>query len=245
MMNTASQEKPSVVRGVWSPKALVVCAILFSIFPSLIMFALNYGRYGLPRKRTLWIVVAILAFVLMRAWDLISPDWAWHRTFMLTFATVWILYIKQLSLYRQWIAHGKRKASAWSGLLICLVFIVLNLGLNAASMLIPQDDYVAYELIHNGQYEDAERVLVESRQEYPDDLDVRYNLAVVYSETERTAMAVQELRAILKSDPHHEDAREFLHELEHQAGPEEGTEPDIGPVSSEAAPSASPDEPSM
>jgi hypothetical protein len=42
---------------------------------------------------------------------------------------------------------------------------------------------------------------------------VRYNLAIVYSETERRAAAVDELRAILARKPSEQAARDFLLDL--------------------------------
>ena len=82
--------EPQKEKGVWSPKALVVIAIIFTIFPSLVMFALNYGRYGFPRKRLLWIAIGMVLFAMMLIWDIASPDWTWHRAFILSVSMMWI-----------------------------------------------------------------------------------------------------------------------------------------------------------
>jgi len=208
-----SKEKTNVIRGIWSPKVLVVFSLLFTVFPSLIMFAINYGRYGHPRKRTAWLIISGFLFVIMLVLDFISPDWSWHRTFLLSVAIAWILYIKQIDLYRKWIASGKQKATIRSGLLICGLFFGVLIVTSAVPILLSEDDYVAYELIINEEYLDAEKVLVESSQQFPDDLDVKYNLAVVYSNTERPDMAKRELQTILKLDPDNEDAKAFLLEF--------------------------------
>jgi tetratricopeptide (TPR) repeat protein len=211
-----SKDKTQTVRGVWSPKALVIFSLLFSVFPSLIMFALNYSRYGFPRKRNLWLFITGSLLVIMLILSFVSPEWSWHRSFILTVAITWIFYFKQIGLYRQWITSGKEKATIRSGLLICCLCFGALIATSTAAVMLTEDDYVAYELILNEQYTEAEKVLMESRQLFPDDLDVKYNLAVVYSNTERPDMAKHELQNILKIDPENEDTKAFLLEFKTQ-----------------------------
>ena len=200
-------------KGVWSPKTLVILAIVFSIFPAAILFALNYGRYGMPKKRNFCLVLTSLLFIIMIALEFFAPDWSWHRWFLITIGGVWVFYIKQIALYKKWINSGKKKASLWSALLICLIFLIILISVIALSMFIPEDDYVAYELLINGRFEEAEKVLVQSKQDYPDDPHVRNNLALLYYDTDRIPLAKQELKALLDIDPNNQDAKSLLAEI--------------------------------
>ena len=208
-----SESLPAKQKAVWSPKALAVFGLLFSIIPAGIMFSINYGRYGRRKQQVMWLCILVVIFASLIAGDIAAPDWSFHRWLLVSVPTLWILYLKQVPLYRQWMAHGGKKASLWSGLLICCAFLVVVLGINAVVYAMTPDPY-AYDLLTDRQYAKAERVLIDSRNLYPEDLDVRYNLAIVYASTSRPDLARKELLAILAAKPNRTDAREFLAELE-------------------------------
>ncbi|MBN2162230.1 MAG: tetratricopeptide repeat protein [Pontiellaceae bacterium] len=215
----SSTEIREVKRGVWSPKLLVVLSLFFSIFPSMILFALNYGRYGFPRKRNLWLLITVILLVVLLTTGFVEPDWAWHRAFLFWMGMTWVISLMQLRLFREWIASGRPKASVLSGVLACLLcigalFAALVVAGTVEVLLFPEEDYIAYELIENGQYEEAEQVLMAARLDFPDDLDVRYNLAIVYYSTERPELARQELMTILEDHPDHEYARTLLQQVD-------------------------------
>jgi tetratricopeptide (TPR) repeat protein len=211
MHASGDKQKP-----VWSPRALVWFAILFSVFPAAIMFAVNYGRYGQPRKRLLWLTITAGVLVVFCTLDYFDPNRTKLRIIGLTVLTAWILYAKQISLFREWRTQGGRVASVWSGLGICVAFLVAYLAVTfALSFLEP--DYLACGLIEKGDFYKAEEVLSQSRRAYPTDADVRYNLAIVYSETERKDAAVRELLAVLARKPRDQQARALLEKLTNDA----------------------------
>jgi hypothetical protein len=199
-------------KRVWSPRALVWFAILFSVFPAGIMFAVNYGRYGQPRKRLIWLTTTVILLVVFWVLDYFDPSGTKLRLIGLTVLTAWILYAKQISLFREWRSQGGRVASVWGGLGICLAFLVVYVAAAFALSLL-EPDHLASDQIAKGEFIKAEEILNQSRRTYPTDLDVRYNLAIVYSETERKAAAMDELRAILTRKPRDPEARAFLLEL--------------------------------
>ncbi|OGV46649.1 MAG: hypothetical protein A2X46_14560 [Lentisphaerae bacterium GWF2_57_35] len=177
------------------------------------MFSINYGRYGLRKKQALWLVITFLLVAILIAGDLGSPDWSFHRWCLVSIALLWVFYLKQAALFREWIAHGGRKASIWSGLLVCLGCLIVYFGI-AFAISVFEFDYLAYDLLVEEKYEKAEHVLLQSRRDHPNDLNVRYNLAVLYAQTHREPEAKQELRAIIEADPSKADAKDFLQELD-------------------------------
>jgi hypothetical protein len=90
-------EKP---KRVWSPRALVWFAFLFSVFPAGIMFAVNYGRYGQPRKRLIWLTTTVILLLVFLFLDYCDASGTKLRFIGLTVLTAWILYAKQISLFR-------------------------------------------------------------------------------------------------------------------------------------------------
>ncbi len=110
-------------KRVWSPRALVWFAIFFSVFPAAVLFAINYGRYGQPRKRLIWLVTSGIVLFVFSGLDYFDPAGTRLRLIWLTVLTTWILYAKQIALFRQWRSQGRGVASVWSGLGICLGFV--------------------------------------------------------------------------------------------------------------------------
>jgi hypothetical protein len=120
--------------------------------------------------------------------NLLSPDWAIHRTLLLPAVGIWVMYSNQIALYQNWKLEQRRIASPWHAPLISHAGAVLQLGLDCLPL--GQDDYLAYDLLMDENYTAAERVLKQSRT---DDPDVRFNLALVYFDTARLQLARQEL----------------------------------------------------
>jgi tetratricopeptide (TPR) repeat protein len=218
-MHAASDKQ----QPVWSPRALVWFALLFSVFPAAIMFALNYGRYGQPRKRLLWLAITTGVLVVFCSLDYLDPNRTKLRIIGLTVLTAWILYVNQIALFREWRTQGGRVASVWSGLGICVAFVAAYLAATIALSFL-EPDYLASDLIDKGDFYKAEEVLNQSRRAYPTDLDVRYNLAIVYSETERKDAALRELRAVLARKPRDQQAKALLEKLTDDAGTTNNTE---------------------
>ena len=118
---------------------MVWFAILFSVFPAAIMFALNYGRYGQPRKRLAWLSTIAVVLVVFSFLDYFDPDGTKLRVIGLTVLTTWILYAKQIALFRQWRSQGGQVASVWSGLGVCISFTVVYLALAFSLSLLEPD----------------------------------------------------------------------------------------------------------
>lgn len=114
-------------------------------------------------------------------------------------------------------------ASVWSGLAVCISFAVVYLVV-AFSLSFLDPDYLASDLISKGDFQKAEEVLNHSRTAFPTDPDVGYNLAIVYSETQRREAAVRELQAVLARKPHDQQAETFLRELMSDAENTDSTE---------------------
>lgn len=221
------------MKRVWSPRAMVWFAILFSIFPAAIMLAINYGRYGQPKKRLLWLVTTVVVLFVVWLLDYFDPEGSKLRLIGLTVLTAWVLYAKQIVLFRKWRSQGGEVATVWSGLGICGVFLVVYITV-AFALSFLEPDYLAAELIEKGEFQQAEQVLEQSRRTHPRDLDVRYNLAIVYSETEQKEAAMRELEAILARRPRDQPARKFLRELASDTSRTNSAEP-LSPGDAEAS----------
>lgn len=96
------------------------------------MFSINYGRYGLRKQQALWLAITILLLAALLIGDMVSPAWSFHRWCLFTIPLLWIFYLKQAPLFRQWLSNGGKKASLWSGLFVCGVFLVVIFGLELA-----------------------------------------------------------------------------------------------------------------
>lgn len=206
-------------KAVWSPKALIWLAIFFSVFPSALMFAYNYGLYGYPKRRIFWTVLTLLVLVIFIALDFVDPEGATLRFIGLTLTTSWILYLKQINLYNKWKANGGRTASPWKGIGICIGFTAAYITLFLAFSYLYPYDYSACNYIERENWQKAEVVLLQSRRDYPDDLNVRYNLAIVYASTDRIQEATAELQSIIEANPNYEGAQEFFNDLKQEPSP--------------------------
>lgn len=65
-----------------------------------------------------------------------------------------------------------------------------------------------------GKVKEAEVIYKAFKQNNPEEPNVYWNLAVIYSQTNRNDLARQELREMLQVDPGNKRAKDFLKELE-------------------------------
>lgn len=211
---TQSSQRDTRDRGVWSPKALAVFGLFFSVIPAGLMFAINYGRYGRPKERLLWGVATIFLMGALLIADCVSSEVSSPRWFLLNVLLLWFMYLRQAPLYHAWINSGRRKASVWTGLLICAGFLATFFVAGVAVSSIYEDDYLAASQIESGQYAEAEAILLEARKRHPTDMDVRFNLAIVYRLQSRPRDAVAEVDAFLKAYPTDKDALQLKADIE-------------------------------
>ena len=120
-------------RGVWGPYVLAAITILLSGYPALILFAINFGRFGPPKKRIFWLIITPVIYILMYAMDQISPDWSAQRGLLFNITTIWIIYAQQIGLYQRWKRDQKPIAPIWLAVLISLGVIGLLYGLDSAA----------------------------------------------------------------------------------------------------------------
>ncbi len=208
-----SQDNQKVIdgKGVWSPYLLAAVAVLLSILPALVLFAINYGRYGFPKKRFQWFCIIVLIAPIIIALDYISPEWTIVRMFALNVAGIWLMYSQQIGLYQDWKLQKRPQGSGWQASFIVLATLILFFCIYLIP--IPQQDYLAYDLLESGRYEEAEQTLLQSKEDYPADTDIRFNLTYLYEETDRLDQAKAELIELLKIDPQNSEAQEFMEAL--------------------------------
>jgi hypothetical protein len=112
-------------RGVWSPYVLAVMVLLFSGYPALILCAINFGRYGLPKKRTFWLITTPILYLLLYTLDWISPDGMRLRGLLFAVISIWITYSQQIGLHQQWKRDRKPKAPTWLAVIISIAILVI------------------------------------------------------------------------------------------------------------------------
>jgi tetratricopeptide (TPR) repeat protein len=61
-----------------------------------------------------------------------------------------------------------------------------------------------------GETKEAERILLAGIEEFRDNIELRYNLGVIYEKTGRLAPAIEQMRAILQMDPANAEAMNFI-----------------------------------
>jgi len=74
-------------------------------------------------------------------------------------------------------------------------------------------------LINAGRYSDAELLYKDFQRSKPDDPEAHWGLILIYIQRDDTLALIQELRAVLRSDPTNSDAIHLLNQYRHK-GPE-------------------------
>jgi hypothetical protein len=111
-----SHSNAALTKGVWSPRALVWFALCSGAFSASVMLAINYGRYGQRKKRLFVIVLTIVAFIAFCLLDYIDPHGRNLRIIILSVATSWIFYVRQIAMFKEWKTSGGKTASVLSGI---------------------------------------------------------------------------------------------------------------------------------
>lgn len=122
--------KPSKPKGAWSPYVLASIAYCFSGYPALILMAINFGRYGYPKRRTFWLSVTPILFLLLYAMDWVSGTWIVQRNFAFRILAIWITYSQQIGLHRDWKALAKPRAPVWMAVLISLGVVAVMIAVD-------------------------------------------------------------------------------------------------------------------
>lgn len=200
--------------------------VLFSILPAGIMYALNFGRLGLPQRQrsALYFVLgtsAIYYLIAVRALFLSDVEEttqvslrAWFQ--IVNIVVAWRFYIGQQALFARHVRQGGRRAPLLVPFALSALFIVA-VALGAETYVMKRDEqsfYTAVALFKAGKYRDAESIFKSYKRKYPEETSVSWNLALIYANTGRDDQAKQELKELLNIDPNHKDARRFLGELE-------------------------------
>lgn len=227
------QENPSISpqKNLWSPLAIGWISLLFTPIPAAVMMAINYGRSGKQEKQKLWffyaIVGALIYCLLMFRVSLASDSQftGSARLPLLVFyvAIAWSFYRRQSPLFENHVRQGGKKSSVLVPVLGSMLWFGLASGIGIGGELIVQardnrEIDRAFALMREGDDLEAEVIFKRIKRKYPDDIISRYNLAVIYVNTERYSLAKWEIQQILQIAPEDKDARDFLKELQIMEG---------------------------
>lgn len=175
--NTALLEDDYKYRKpIWNPKSFAAISVLFSFFPAAILYSINYGRLGYPKKKKLYMILSFVGFALLISLTVLIPQTYIKAICMgINIGLGSYMMRDQLPLYKSHIENGGRKASLVLPIIGCLVLCGLFLGLYIYSANIPQTvlTFGGDELYYTQNIEksDAERVgiLLEKDGAFKDD----------------------------------------------------------------------------
>ncbi len=211
---TATQRRP------WNPLAILLVSLFCTPLPGGILHALNYSRLGRPAqvRPTLIsnvLMALIIVFIGYRSSMMARPDYQMKLLGLFLTVVVSIhFYRSQVRTFRAQLAQGGR-SGGW--VTPCLVGIV------SACVLLAGDFGIQYmqlrefdrgvSLLEAKQYAEAEQIFERYKKDDPTMADAYYNLAIVYANSGRDQLAVQELQNYLKLSPFDGEARRFLESL--------------------------------
>ena len=162
--NTALLEDDYKYRKpIWNPKSFAVISVLFSFFPAAILYSMNYGRLGCPKKKRLYMILSFVGFALLISLAILVPQTFIKAICMgINIGLGSYMMRDQMPLYKSHIENGGRKASLVLPIIGCLVLCGLFIGSYIYSANIPQTvlTFGGDELYYTQNIEksDAERV---------------------------------------------------------------------------------------
>jgi tetratricopeptide (TPR) repeat protein len=221
------EENPSP-KSLWSPIAIGWISLLFTPIPAVIMAALNFGRSGQLQKQKLWLFYALVSALIYCLASfrmaITSDDLIGHRStrallLVVGITIAWALYHSQQYLFERHIQQGGKKSSVLVPVLGSLLGLGVTSGVSYCGTLlletqINREFEKAVTLMSKGEYQSTKTIFRNIKGYFPYDTSLSYNLAIIYSETDRIELAKQELKQIIKLEPDSKDAQAFLNELQ-------------------------------
>ena len=167
--NTAAEdfgfipEKNKFQKPVWNPKSFVIISMLFSFFPAAILYSINYGRFGYPKKRNLYMILSFVLFEAVLVLVTLIPQTFMRALGMGINVGLGSYMMKdQVPLYKSHIDNGGKKASLVLPVMISLIVTGLSLWGYIYSINIPDTvlTFSGDELYYTQGIEkaDAERI---------------------------------------------------------------------------------------
>ncbi len=141
--------------------------------------------------------------------------------FMMTLIVAWQLYASQRGASANYYKTGRKTASLKWPFALAFMWVGIFVGTEVGVETVRSNrDYQEFERIADSMEEsaanrrEAERFFQEFKQKYPEETMTRWNLAIIYTETERVKQAKEELQELLTLEPDNKEARDYLRELE-------------------------------
>jgi len=228
MQSPDNQENlpPYQVKPLWSPLLISWVSLLFTPIPAIVLAAINFGHLGQTQKQKMWLFYAVIVALIMCVLTfrlVFLPESSLRSlgpfSLMFSVAIAWRLYLSQQKLFERHLQQGGKKSSVWVPLLVSFVWVAIVSGVSLSGEKIlegklTRDFDKALTLMNNGELEQAEAIFGTIKRNYPDETATMFNLAIIYSETGRDALAKQELQRILKLEPDNTEVRDLLEVLQ-------------------------------
>ncbi len=222
------QETPTPyhVKPLWSPLLISWISLLFTPIPAVVLAAINFGRLGYTQKQKIWLFYAILVALVMCVLTfrlVFIPESSLRSlgplSLIFSVAIAWRLYLSQHKLFERHLQQGGKKSSVWVPLLVSFVWVAIVFGVSFSGEMIleaklTRDFDKALALMDKGELKQAETIFRTIKRSYPEETATMFNLAIIYAETGREALAKQELKRILKIEPDNTGARDLLDGLQ-------------------------------
>lgn len=218
-----------MLKSPWNPSQIGWICVLFGAFPGVWLWVVNNRRLGLapPRITRVFVWASLVVYTMILARLLLtSPDAPLSLRFrvlsvIMTIIIAWQLFVSQRVSFAHYRRQGGQMASVWTPLWVGIVGAMLLVGFSWGIETVRWeresrdfDRAVAWMEQGPGPMRQAEIFFQNSKTQYPQEPMTHWNLAVIYSRTNRIERAKIELREMLKLEPENKNARDFLRELE-------------------------------
>jgi len=224
-MTATTSSNSTQIQRPWHPLLILTISLLCTPLPGGILHALNFGRLGLaPRIRPTLVSNLLLGLLitLISIKASLTSRGNFQIKILALFLTVMAaayFYRTQIQLFRSFVSKGGLPGGWLQPCLFGILSVVVLLGVSfGVEQLQMKEFYRAGSLADSGQYREAEQIVLKYKQQDPRMVEAYYNLAIIYMRTDRKALAIKELKDLLRVDSRDSEAQELLQSLDTPGG---------------------------